>query len=90
MYVEYCGKEVAKTVSGVPIKGRTWYVYLFDTEKEAEFCEASYLMPVSEAHFANQLFHKGSYLILDVVDSWADAEGFKDLLLESIKNRQYF
>jgi len=89
MYVEYCGTEVAKTDSGVPIKGRIWNIYLFGTEKEAEFCEASYLIPVRKAHFANQLFHRGSYLILDVVDSWADAEGFKDLLLESIKNRQY-
>lgn len=89
MYVEYCGKEVAKTNSGVPIRGRTWYVYALNTEKEAEFCEASYLIPVREVHFANQLYHKGSYLILDVVDSWADAEAFKDLLLESIKNRQY-
>ena len=78
---------MAKTVRGAPIKGRTWYIYEFNTEKEADFCEAAYLIPVRMANGANQLFHKNNLLILDVVDSWADAENFKDLLLESIKNK---
>lgn len=88
MYVKYSGKTIAKTVTGVPIKGRTWYIYEFNTEKEANFCEAFYLRPVREAHFANQLFHRDNFLILDVVDGWTDAEGFKDCLLKSIENKQ--
>lgn len=90
MYVKYLGKTISKTVSGVPIKGRTWHIYELSTEKEAEFCEAAYLMPVNRANAANQLFHRDNLLILDVVDWWIDAERFKDWLLEEIENRQIF
>lgn len=89
MYVKYSGKTIAKTVSGAPIKGRTWYIYEFNSEKEAALCEATYLMSVTMANGANQLYHRGKMLILDVVDWWTDAERFKDWLLESIENRQF-
>lgn len=89
MYVKYLGKKIAETVSGMPIEGRTWYIYEFNAEKEAGFCEAAYLMPVNMANRANQLFHRGNLLILDVVDWWTDAEKFKDWLLESIKSRKF-
>lgn len=87
MYVKYLGKTVAQTIRGEPISGRTWHIYEFNTEKEAAFCEASYLMSVNEANGANQLFCRGKRLILDVPNWWIDAEKFKDLLLESIKNK---
>lgn len=90
MYVKYLGNTVAKTVSNVPIKGRTWHIYEFNTEKEAKFCEAAYLMHTRMANAANQLFHNGNFLILDVVDWWSDAEIFKNWLLEEIENRQIF
>ena len=90
MWVKYLGSTPAKTTKGYPIKGCTWYVFELESEFNAKYCEASFLMFV-RSYGANALFHRENRLVMETSEGILDgnrAEHLKEALLRMIEDKE--